>query len=187
MDKWESDGSASGANAEIANTIKNPQTLNRSYEMDNLYYNLWDTKCNEDGGTTITTARFESATKSVYDPCPPGFCLPPNGAFTGFTRTGNNTGSSSEWNVSGVFNKGWNFRTVLKDESGGETIFVPASGVRNTYDGVLNSVGNYGIYWSGVPYNSSFGCSLIFYSGGVNPLDYYNNRSNGFVLCPVLE
>ena len=81
--KWESDGSASTANAEIANTIKNPQMFNTAAYMDHLYYNLWDTKCNETGGyNDITKARFKAVTKSVYDPCPPGFCLPPNGAFT---------------------------------------------------------------------------------------------------------
>ncbi|MGP1392819.1 MAG: fimbrillin family protein, partial [Candidatus Cryptobacteroides sp.] len=185
-DIWSSDGDAAGANAEIANTIKNPQTLNRSYEMDNRYYNLWDTKCNEDGGTTITTARFESATKSVYDPCPPGFCLPPNGAFTGFTRTGNNTGSSSEWNVSGSFDKGWHFRTVLKGESGGETIFFPASGYRLTNIGTLYIFGDVSYYWSSVPSDTSNYCSMYFYSGCINPLDSYG-RSHGFAVRPVAE
>ena len=154
--------------------------------MDNLYYNLWDANCNETGSGGITTARFEPVTKSVYDPCPPGFCLPPNGAFTGFTRSGNNSNTSSEWNVSGSFNKGWNFRTVLKGESGGTTIFFPASGYRSYDSGVLHDVGGEGDHWSSVPFYTNFGGGLHFFSGYVSMLDG-NLRSYGFVLCPVLE
>ena len=183
---WSSDGSVSGANAEIANTIKNPHIFNINTRMDNLYYNLWDANCNETGSGGITTARFEPVTKSVYDPCPPGFCLPPNGAFTGFTRSGNNSNTSSEWNVSGSFNKGWNFRTVLKGESGGTTIFFPASGYRSYDSGVLHDVGGEGDHWSSVPFYTNFGGGLHFFSGYVSMLDG-NLRSYGFVLCPVLE
>ncbi|MGP1392863.1 MAG: hypothetical protein ACTTK1_02705, partial [Candidatus Cryptobacteroides sp.] len=89
---WLSDGSAPSANAEIANTIKNPHTFNKGHFMDNRYYNLCDTNCDETGAyNDITKARFLPGTKSVYDPCPPGFCLPPNGAFTGFTSSGENS------------------------------------------------------------------------------------------------
>ena len=186
---WVSNGSVLQANAEIANTIKNPQTFNTS-DMDNLYYNLWDTKCNETGGyDDITAARFEPVTKSVYDPCPPGFCLPPNGAFTGFTESGNASGNSSDWNVSGSFDKGWNFRTVLKgdpDPVMNHTIFLPASGYRYCTDGVLYFVGVSGYLWSSVLYNMGYGCGLYLGSDRVGPLDY-GRCSYGFVLCPVKE
>lgn len=184
---WPSNGSASQANGEIANTIKNPQTFNIYDDMDGRYYNLWDTNCNETvGDDDITAARFEPVKKSVYDPCPPGFCVPPNGAFTGFTRSGNGSNTSSEWNVSGRFNKGYHFRTVLKDESGSETIFFPASGFRNYFNGVLNNVGGYGDYWLSVLYDLGYGYRLVFGSGIVSPLNIYY-RSTGFVLRPVKE
>ena len=157
--------------------------------MDHLYYNLWDTKCNEIGGVSITQAILESVTKSVYDPCPPGFCLPPNGAFTGFTESGNNSYTSSELNVSGSFDKGWHFRTVLKDETGSETIFFPASGYREADESLLDGVGGYGCYWSSAPYHSYnpfYGCNLYFYSDNVFPL-YNGMRSFGYVMRPVKE
>ena len=188
---WPSDGSDDQANGEIANTIKNPQTFNKSASMDDRYYNLWDTKCNEIcDEDKIYQARFESVTKSVYDPCPPGFCLPPNGAFTGFTITGGNSSDLSESNVSGPFNKGWHFRTVLAGESGGETIFFPILGYRET-DGMLILVGSYVYYWSIVPYNleysgPGFGCPMFLNFNFVNPL-LYNHRSFGYVLRPVAE
>ena len=182
-----SNGTPLEAKDEIMNTIKHPDIFNTSYSMDNLYYNLWDTKCNEGGGYNgINIAIFESATKSVYDPCPPGFCLPPNGAFTGFTSTGRNTGFFPEFNVSGSFDKGWHFRTVLKEESGGETIFFPASGYRYFNDGLVFSVGGYGYYWSSVPEDMRNGCYMYFYSDFVYPL-HYTSRSFGFVLRPVKE
>ncbi|MGP1393182.1 MAG: hypothetical protein ACTTK1_04360, partial [Candidatus Cryptobacteroides sp.] len=186
---WDSDGTPDGAKGEIANTIKNPQTFNTSNGMDNLYYNIWDTKCNETGSNkNITDARFEPVKKSVYDPCPPGFCLPPNGAFTGFTSTGNTSGNFSELNVLGSFNKGWHFRTVLKGESGSETIFFPASGERDYYyGGGLYDIGEDGRYWSSAPYETSGGgYCLTLYSSNVLPVSGYIT-SYGHVLRPVRE
>ncbi|MGP1393213.1 MAG: hypothetical protein ACTTK1_04520, partial [Candidatus Cryptobacteroides sp.] len=186
IDTWVANGILDQIKGEIANTIKNPQTFNKSGAMDNYYYNLWDTEYNESGSTTINNARFLPVTKSVYDPCPPGFCLPPNGAFTGFTIFGNDSYTSNEWNVSGSFDKGWHFRTVLKDESGGETIFFHASGNRYYDDGVLQTVGSYGSFGSSYPYNTYGSRYLYFGSGMVFSLGR-DSRSSGHVLCPVKE
>ncbi|MGP1392906.1 MAG: hypothetical protein ACTTK1_02945, partial [Candidatus Cryptobacteroides sp.] len=188
-DIWDSDGSASQANAEIANTIKNPQTFNTSPSMDNLYYNLWDTKCNETSGGDITTARFESVTKSVYDPCPPGFCLPPNGAFTGFTESGNNSSNSSEWNVSGSFDKGWLFNTTLISEPPSDIIFFPASGFRmDSNNGVVFFVSSGGSYSASNPFSSfpMYVCYLSFHTYDVLTLAK-NSRAFGCALRPVAE
>ena len=156
--------------------------------MDNRYYNLWDASCNETGSAYITTARFLPVAKSVYDPCPLGFCLPPNGAFTGFTISGNGSSTSSDWNVSGSFNKGWHFRTVLKGESGNETLFFPASGDRNFNNGDLFFTGSAGYYWSSVPYNNmGEGCYMLLLSSQVRPLYNGNPRSNSITLRPVAE
>ncbi|MGP1393423.1 MAG: hypothetical protein ACTTK1_05590, partial [Candidatus Cryptobacteroides sp.] len=188
---WDSDGTAPSANAEIANTIKNPHTFNTSFfYMDNRYYNLWDTSCNETGGHgDITAARFEPVKKSVYDPCPPGFCLPPNGAFTGFTISGINSNIPYEFNVSGSFNKGWNFRTVLMgdpDPAIDPTIFFPALGYRYGYDGVRHDVGSIGHYWSSISYSTDHGCFLNIVSYCVFQLDDHI-RSMGCALRPIAE
>ncbi|MGP1393843.1 MAG: hypothetical protein ACTTK1_07775, partial [Candidatus Cryptobacteroides sp.] len=191
IDKWESDGSASGANAEIANTIKHPQTFNESYYMDNLYYNLWDSSCNETtsffGDRSVTTARFEAVKKSVYDPCPPGFCLSPNGALTGTTRSGNITSSIPDLNVSGSFNEGYNLRTVLLGESGGTTIFFPALGFRESFHGIeLNYIGSFCFYWSSSVQSEQCGDCLDLRNGYSNTMNY-NNRLNGLSVRPVAE
>lgn len=93
----------------------------------------------------------------------------------------------SELNVSGSFNKGWNFRTVLKGESGGTTIFIPASGKRvNNFLNVLSGVGAGCTYWSSAPYNNYQGAGsgmgqYIFY------LQYGCDRMEGFAVRPVAE
>ena len=80
-------------------------------------------------------------------------------------------------------NFGHNFWT---NNSKTATINFPASGYRSNSGGSLNFVGNDGYYWSAVPNNTSFGCSLFFYSGFVNPQFNYN-RSSGFAARPISE
>ena len=157
--------------------------------MDYLYYNLWDTNCNETSSTSITTARFEPVKKSVYDPCPPGFCLPPNGAFTGFTKIGAYAAAGSEKNTYGLFSYGWHFRTVLLGEPDAAidpTIFFHASGYRSNNGNIQGNFGSEGAYWSSVPNSVSYGCRLNFAVGRVFPMSSYDN-SAGFVLRPVKE
>ena len=188
--KWASNGTPNEANTEIANTIKNPQTFNTSYSMDNLYYNLWDTNCNEICGYYISDFRFLPATKSVYDPCPPGFCLSPNGAITGFTISGDDSNNPSEFNVSGSFDKGWHFRTVLKgepDHAINPTIFFPASGFRNyDRDGLVEYIGYEGRYWSSVLLDIYGGSLFFFYESQVYPAGI-GIRAFGHSVRPVKE
>lgn len=58
--------------------------MNRYSYGDRLYYNLWSME-NVDRDTTPND---DEVVKTVYDPCPAGFHLPPSNAFTGFTTTG---------------------------------------------------------------------------------------------------
>ena len=181
---WQTDGSASEANSEIANTIKYPMVPNKSSKMDNLYCNLWDSSCKEFCRFGVKKARFLPVTKSVYDPCPPGFCLPPNGSFTGFTRSGSTTWKLSEFNVSGSFDNGWHCRTVLKGESGGTTIFFPASGyLFINYEGVELGAA----YWSGTPYDKGDGDILLFSSSHMVPGMEGAYRGCGYAVRPVAE
>lgn len=57
-----------------------PRNVNGDIDQD-WFKNLWDVDlCMNDNiwyGATTTT-------KSIYDPCPPGFCVPPYNAFKGF-------------------------------------------------------------------------------------------------------
>ena len=192
--RWISDGNIAAAKAEILNTIKEPHSFNEFSGMDNAYYNLW----NASGLVSLTNDRikyavFQPTIKTIYDPCPPGFCIPPDGAFTGFTKTGEAISNTLERNISGDFDNGYHFRTVLMGEPDAAidpTIFFPASGIRQSDDGKVNSVGNYGYYWASV---TSIKVSLfkggnvmLLNGGAVSPLER-GICSAGCAVRPVKE
>ena len=157
---------------DIKEYIRNPHKFNIKYDMDDRYYNLW------------STDNDEVVIKSVYDPSPVGYSLPADNAFTGFTTTGDYTNNSFEFNVQGVFNKGWHFYT--KKNKKGNTVFFPACGYRYYNISSLYNVATYGFYWVADPTNMSSGRYLGFGSGDVGPLGG-RNRSYGFTVRPAQE
>ena len=62
------------------------------------------------------------------------------------------------------------------------SIFFPCSGYG--YGSSWYSCGGYGYYWSASFYSARYARYLYFYSGGVNPQDYYD-RYNGFAVRAV--
>lgn len=159
----------------ISNGIANPGTFNINSYMDQTYFNLWNMN------NSFTTVNGNSVVKTIYDPTPRGYKMPPPDAFTGFTTTGFNTSTSSELNVVGSFDKGWHFKTGFPAPN--DKIFFPASGRRNYSSASLLYVGSYGDYWTAGPYNTSYGRYLGFLSGYVGPQGY-NYRSYGFSVRP---
>ena len=180
-----------GDNMTIVNNIQNPDKFyiyGSSLWINYGYYNLWSADNTVTGG--YNQGNDNPVVKTVYDPCPVGFKMPANNAFTGFTTTGQNSTSQSEMNVDGTDdwqqwtnNFGHNFWT---NSSKTATINFPASGLRNNNDGSLDGVGNSGYSWSAVPSNSGNGCNLSFSSGGVYPL-VNSTRSYGFAVRAVSE
>ena len=177
-------------NMTIMNNIQNPDKfyLNNLSATNYGYYNLWSADNTVTGGYNI--GNDNPVVKTVYDPCPAGFKMPANNAFTGFTTTGLNSTSQSEMNVDGTDNPqtfqnnfGYNFWT---NSSKTATINFPASGCRNSYNGSLISVGETGYYWLAVPVNTGGGCLLCFFSGYVFPLAS-RDRYVGFEVRPVSE
>ena len=191
---WVAIGGIDPGKEVILSTIKKPHAFYPFPGMDDTYYNLWNAYgVMSIQSNNINSAEFRPTIKTVYDPCPPGFCLPPNGAFTGFTKTGEEPSTSLDVYISGSFDKGWHFRTVLKGEPDAAidpTIFFPASGCRRNKSGDLTSVGSYGYYWSSIPpaQTSLFkrGCMMLLNGGIVYPLSC-ENRGSGFVVRPVKE
>ena len=180
-----------GNNMSITNNIQNPDKFyiyGSSVWTNYGYYNLWSADNTVTGGYNV--GNDNPVVKTVYDPCPVGFKMPANNAFTGFTTTGLNSTSQSEMNVDGTDdwqqwtnNFGHNFWT---NSSKTATINFPASGLRDGNDGSLYDVGDSGYYWSAVPNDADDGCSLNFYSGGVYPL-YNITRAYGFAVRAVSE
>ena len=180
-----------GNNMSIQNGIQNPGSF---YTYGNSwyftppagysYYNLWS------ADNTVTGHNDNPVVKTVYDPCPVGFKMPDSNAFTGFTTTGQNSGTQSELNVDGTDNRqtyksnfGHNFWTSSSKTA---TINFPASGYRGSEGGSLGSVGDSGYYWSAVPLNSDYCCNLNFRSFYVYPL-YDDDWPYGFAVRPVAD
>ena len=180
-----------GDNMTIVNNIQNPDKFyiyGSSLWTNYGYYNLWSADNTVTGG--YNQGNDNPVVKTVYDPCPVGFKMPANNAFTGFTTTGQNSTSQSEMNVDGTDdwqqwtnNFGHNFWT---NSSKTATINFPASGFRFSNDGSLYYVGDNGYFWSAVPSYTDIGCFLNFGSGYVGPLNN-DTRAYGFAVRAVSE
>ncbi len=102
------------------------------------YYNMWDAQ------QTSTDIAAAATVKTVYDPCPPGFCVPTSGLYNYIASTTRPT-----------FSKGYTFSGV----------FFPASGYRYNSSGGLNDVGTLGRYWSATaPVDAPYGRLFNFNS-----------------------
>lgn len=161
---------------------------------ETLLYNLWNIN-------NISDIHNDDAiAKTIYDPSPVGYCLPPSNVFTGFTSSGQeeaDSGYGTRYNspytstADFVTNKGFVFYCNRMTSEGeydpeGGIIFFPASGNRKTNTGELANMGSFGFYRSaGVNrLQGSFG--MAFNPNLVNP--YGNNtRSAGFSVRPVRE
>ena len=158
----------------IGTTIQNPD--NHYYNSSNYgpynenKYNYWD--MNQTSTGNITTATV----KTVYDPCPPGFCVPTGNLYYYMGNTGSSNSSYGTWQSTPP-GRTWIY--------GGANNFFPASGRRDGSTGSLSIVGSYGFYWSASAYNSNGGLDLGIYSGGW----YWNNdnRAYGFPVRAVAE
>ena len=163
----------------VTNGIQHPETFyiaGSSWFSGYNQYNLWSMD-----NTTTADFNDNAVVKTVYDPCPAGFHMPASNAFTGFTTNGQNGGTM---NVSGAWDYGWNFNNKISSPDA--TVYFPASGARSEDDGSLETVGDYGWYWSAVPTNTYYGYRLGFGQWYVRPKED-NYRSFGYSVRPVSE
>ena len=158
--------------ATIADNIKNPTThyYNSSNKgpCNTTYYNMWDAKNTATGDYVATATK-----KTVYDPCPPGFCVP-TGNLYNYVALG--TGVTSGWDDT---NKGRTLTSVTP------YVFFPASGCRIGSGGTLSDVGSEGYCWSASPSSSANGRYLSFVSGYWFWSD--DNRARGIPVRAVAE
>ena len=129
-------------------------------------YNYWD--MNQTSTGNITTATV----KTVYDPCPPGFCVPTGNLY----YYANSNSGQTAWQSTPP-GRNWTVN--------GTPIFFPASGQRYFSNGSLSSVGGYGYCCSTSAYDSGNGHNLYFNSGSWSWSR--NDRAYGFPLRAVAE
>ena len=156
----------------IADNIKNPMTF---YNNNTTFYNMWDAQ--QTGTDNITTA----TKKTVYDPCPAGFCVPTGNLYCFMGNNGNRT--MTTWDTT---NKGatWD-NSVVANSISGNALFFPASGHRTVSNGTFSDVGNGGYCWSASPCSGAARHSLDLHS---NVWTWANNdRANGFPVRAVAD
>ena len=139
------------------------------------FYNLWS--MNNRNVVADGKVSTVDVVKTIYDPCPVGFNVPANGAFSGFTM------STTDASATFDSNSGHNFWT---NSSHTESIYFPASGFRAAANAILNAVSTSGNYWAADPSDVNDGCSMGFQKNSVTPL-YHNTRTFGFAVRPVAE
>ncbi|MDE7451121.1 MAG: DUF4906 domain-containing protein, partial [Alistipes sp.] len=154
----------------------------RKQQRDNLWGN-GDRVATKEQAFGSRPANKTKGSKSIYDPCPPGYRVPPQGTWTNFTTDGQDTDDHSGAfatyaNVSGTFSNGWLF--YIAGNKTGATAWYPAAGYRSYSSGALTNVGSNGYCWSSSPYSetSQHAGSLSFGSGRVFPV-YSAYRASG--------
>ena len=107
----------------------------RCRQVASCVYNLWNAsvwKSDDFGGS--------NKYKTVYDPCPPGFCVPTLDSFYGISATEDPSGDGMNFNISGT--------TVFFPYSGARVFHGDAQG-SNTYEN--DTYRNSGFYWTDTP------------------------------------
>ena len=168
--------SYSQSSVPIATTIKNP--LTHYYNSSNYgpystsQYNLWDAQNTSTAGNITTKTN-----KTVYDPCPPGFCVPTGNLFYFMTSNGGSNSSGSWTSTSQNQGRTWSADTP--------NLFFPASGCRYYSNGSLYNVGSSGYCCSASPYRTGNARYMYFTS---SYWDWSNgNRAYGFSVRAVRE
>jgi hypothetical protein len=139
-------------------SIQNPRTLYKANANGDWcttqYYSVWNA-----GGQSTKPTENVKITKTIYDPCPVGYCIPDIYAGTGFIKA--DKGTSADTYLHATFsdcllenttmiNSGYYFYT---DNSKTETFYMPKVGNRSADNGTVSnypessSSDTYGLSW----------------------------------------
>ena len=166
-----------GDNISIANAIQNPEKIyngDNSWRTNYSYLNLWSMNTKTQKETTNTIV------KTIYDPNPVGFHMPPKNTFSGSTTTGATVNNNRpQINALGAWDDGWHFYT--KDATSPSTIYYPAIGSRTAPNGSLYGVKSRGYYWTGIPASEGAGCALDITNSGVSPFTEFTRSLAGSI------
>ena len=160
------------------------------------FWNLWNIFDQTNAPAPATdqtgTGKDIKVTKTVYDPCPPGYCVPNYEAFTFVSVTGVNFESYADFNAvdrngdgeitETDFENGWYFYTTNGPDKQ-ETIFIPSTGIRDVESGLAMSP-RAGLYRTAKAKGTRY--AVAFTIGG-GPYGKCANKGAGFAVRPVAE
>lgn len=199
--------------ASIQQGILNPLTMYSSAQSNwcnTDYVNLWSSNTN----SVISSDMFEYeiGVKTIYDPSPVGYVVPPNGVYSFVTFKGNGV-ESKDITSKTPFNElintplakfedaedysGWLFYTKPMDESkkidpSSETILFAGTGYRFYNSGDVYYYNKLTWCWSSTPGTYEYG-RMLYCAYCDSPIDkrvapaYGNYRSYGLIVRPIRE
>ena len=166
----------SSATTTIGDGIQHPTThyyCNSSvgYAKD-MPYNLWDANTGTAGNISSPTV------KTIYDPCPPGFCIPTSNLFSYIGNGGSRRMTTWNEDTPGAI---WNIGTT------GDDLLLPALGKRNISSGMLSFLASQAQVnlWSATRYSKTYG----YYLNATPQWFYYHSEglASGLSVRPVAE
>ena len=178
-----------GSRGSLESSIKLPDTFFSVSGRD------WCTQSRSDwwdAGNTTSSFSSEGAVlkgnKTIYDPCPAGYRVPPDDAFTNFTKTGQNTESESEINSPdpSAYSFFMNDKTYyFYTGNGVNTIAYTCFGGLNAATG--EALYNIAYYYAAHPSSELTGRLLQFYTGAVKPVCTDYSRALAGSIRPVRD
>ena len=112
--------------------------------------------------------------KSLFDPCPAGWMVPPADMWLSFTVDGKNSGwgTNATSRVNGTFQAGiYGHKIYVEAWKRGKTVYFPSNGFRNS-NGTLRRNGNCGNYHTSTPStNGTVNCFHIHNASAALPFE----------------
>lgn len=156
----------------IADNIKNPTVFYQNSSTlgpcNTRYYNMWDAQQTSDDNDIAT-----ATVKTVYDPCPAGFCVPTIYLYTYI--------ASSEVRVNFTWDGTHHGRTLT---IGTQSLYFPATGYRPS---AVSKNGWEGKYFSATPFSTAAAWNLEFDNNDSNTTLWGYNRYRGLSVRAVAE
>ena len=141
--------------------------------MSNIFYTSFN---NGDWVDPINDKLWNSGSesnpkKTEYDPCPEGWRVP---TYAELDKLNNNY---SSWTTNENGQPGYWFSGASSYTETVPQVFFPAAGYRSRKGGGASHRGNWGSYWSSIPYGA-YAHGLDFYSRSVTMYDFF--RASGY-------
>ena len=124
-----------------------------------------------------------SGTKSLFDPCPPGWCLPGDAVWENFRSYKVTQGSTGTTRFEAIADPGYPFNTyhgyyfyVQSNNLVAEKTWYPAAGTRDISTGHMIDVNKKGVYWMTMPASANFGQCMDMDQDGIQLTANYSNH-----------
>lgn len=189
---------------DIYKGIQNPHVFYKDPYSDKTARN-WTSVKNVDlwGCTAVSLSNLDaSVSKTIYDPSPPGYCMPAAGVFSATTVDGNDKNQDKDINADKFITHftenrgGYFYCKPMKNRENWDvtsgTIFLPDSYGRSSKSGEITKAS---YYWSATANNTDRAPGLCFKKDVVSPpggkrsdaLPTLWARAEGFSVRPVKE